>query len=186
MIIDDILKDAESKMKKAIEAIKSEFSVVRTGRASPSLVDHIKIDYFDTLVPLKQLANISIPQANLIVIQPWDKSCIGQIEKSILAANLGVTPVNDGKVVRVTMPHLSEERREELVKVIAKIAESGRVSIRNTRRDTVELIRQNRKKGAITEDEKFKTQDKIQNLTDKYIVNIEQMLSGKKKEIRQL
>jgi len=99
---------------------------------------------------------------------------------------LGVTPVNDGKVVRVTMPHLSEERREELVKVIAKVAESGRVSVRNTRRDSVELLRQNKKKGTITEDEKFKTQDKVQNLTDKYIVNIEQMLSAKKKEIRQL
>ena len=186
MVIDDILKDAESRMKRAIEAIKNEFSTVRTGRASPNLVNHIKIDYFNTLVPLKQLANISTPTNLMIVIQPWDKSCIGQIEKSILAANLGISPVNDGKVIRITMPQLSEERREELVKVIAKIAESGRVSIRNTRRDTVELVRQNRKKGAITEDEKFKTQDKIQNLTDKYIADIEQMLSGKKKEIRQL
>ncbi len=186
MVIDDILRDVESKMKRTIEAIKGEFSTIKTGRASASLVDRVKVDYFGTLVPLRQLANISVPQANLIVIQPWDKSSIGQIEKSILAANIGVTPVNDGRVVRITMPHLSEERREELVKTIGKIAEDGRVSIRNTRRDAVEVARETKKKGTITEDEKFKTQDKIQNFTDRYIAQIEQIFSEKQKEIREL
>ena len=186
MIIDSILKEAESRMKKTIESTRREFMGVRTSRASASLVDNLKIDYFGVPTPLKQLAAIAVPQPRLIVIQPWDKSVISGIEKSILQANLGVTPVNDSKVIRVTIPSLTEERREELIKILRKMAEDGKVAVRTIRRDALESVKESKKKGSITEDERFKVQDKLQRLTDQYIGEVDRVLSEKEKEIREV
>ncbi|MEA3328790.1 MAG: ribosome recycling factor [Candidatus Omnitrophota bacterium] len=186
MIINETLRTTESKMKKIIESTRREFMGVRTSRASVGLVDNLKVDYFGVPTSLKQLAAIAIPQPRLIVIQPWDKSVIGAIEKSILQANLGITPVNDGKVIRITIPSLTEERREELVKVLRKIAEDGKVAIRIIRRDALESVREGEKKGSITEDERFKVQDKLQRFTDQYVNEVDRILLEKEKETREV
>jgi len=160
MIIEKALKEAEDKMKKTIEATRREFVTIRTGRASSALLDSVKVEYYGTPTPLKQLATISTPDVRLIVIHPWDKSYLGAIEKAILEADLGLVPTNDGKVIRISIPHLTEERREELTKVVRRIAEDGRVAIRSVRRDAVELLRQKEKESAITVDQRFKSQDR--------------------------
>ena len=181
--IKEILHDAEERMKKSAEVLAHEFSTVRTGRATPSLVDGIRVDYFGTPTPLKSLAAISTPDAKLIVIQPWDASVCGDIEKAILKSDIGITPTNDGKVVRLSIPPLTQERRAELDKVLKKVAEDGHISIRTARHAAIENVRKSEKDKIITEDEKFKTQDDIQKLTDKYIKDIDNMLAAKEKEI---
>lgn len=186
MIIEKVLKEAEDKMKKTIEATRREFATIRTGRASSALVDSVKVDYYGSPTPLKQLATISTPDARLLVIHPWDKLCLGAIEKAILEADLGLVPTNDGKLIRISIPHLTEERREELTKVVRRIAEDGRVAIRFIRRDAVEHLRQKEKEGAITVDQRFKSQDRAQELTDKYIGEIDHILSEKEKEIKEV
>ncbi|MEA3560503.1 MAG: ribosome recycling factor [Candidatus Omnitrophota bacterium] len=186
MIVDSILKEVESKMNKTVESTKMEFVAVRTGMASSNMVENIKVDYFGVATPLKQLAAIAVPQARLIVIQPWDKSVIAAIEKSILESNLGITPASDGKVIRLAIPPLTEERREELIKVLRKMAEDGKVALRIIRRDALETAREDKKKGVITEDEKFKIQDRLQRLTDKYAGKIDHILLEKEKEVREV
>lgn len=183
MTVKDILHDAETKMKKTVEATQRDFSTVRTGRASTAILDNVKVDYFGTLTPIKQLAAVSTPEARLIVIQPWDKAVMPEIEKAILKSDLGIAPTNDGKVVRLSMPPLTQERRQELNKVLKKIAEDGHVSIRSARHAAVENTRKSEKDKVITEDEKFKLQDDIQKLTDKYIKEIDTALAGKEKEV---
>ncbi|MFA6320823.1 MAG: ribosome recycling factor [Candidatus Omnitrophota bacterium] len=183
MTVKDILHDAETKMKKTVEATQRDFSTVRTGRASTAILDNVKVDYFGTLTPIKQLAAVSTPEARLIVIQPWDKAVMPEIEKAILKSDLGIAPTNDGKVVRLSMPPLTQERRQELNKVLKKIAEDGHVSIRSARHAAVENTRKSEKDKVITEDEKFKLQDDIQKLTDKYVKEIDTMLAAKEKEV---
>lgn len=183
MAIKDILNDTEAKMKKTIEAVSREFSEIRTGRASPSLVEGIHIDYYDSPTLLKQLASISVPDAHLIVIQPWDPNIIAQVEKAILKSNLGITPSNDGKKIRLSIPPLSGERREELVKMVRKMAEEGRVSLRTIRHSAKETIERLEKDKKISEDEKFRGFDELQKIIDKFIAKIDEILKNKEKEI---
>lgn len=184
--VKDILRDTDEKMKKSAEALAHEFSTVRTGRATPSLVDGIKIDYFGTPTPLKSLAAISTPDAKLIVIQPWDASVCGDIEKAILKSDLGITPVNDGKLIRLQIPDLSKERRVELAKVVKKMTEDGRISIRNIRHAAIEHLKKMEKDKLVTEDDKFTGQDEVQKLTDRHIAKIEELLAAKEKEITEI
>jgi ribosome recycling factor len=183
MKVKEILHDTDEKMKRAVEAMMREFLEVRTGRASPSLVEGIRVDYFGTFTPLKQLATISTPDARLIVIQPWDISILAEVEKAILRSDLGITPTNDGKLIRISIPQLSKERREELAKLVKKMAEDGRISIRTIRRDAVEAARNLEKDKVITEDDRFRAQDEIQKLTDRYIERIDQILKDKEEEL---
>jgi len=183
MVIQKALHDTEEKMKKTIEATKREFGAIRTGRASSSLVEGVHVDYYGTQTPIKQLATISIPDARLIIIQPWDVSVVAEVEKAILKSGIGITPMNDGKLIRISIPQLSKERREELVKLTKKMAEEGRISIRTIRRDANEHVKKMQKNSEITEDDSFQTQDKIQKLTDQYIEKIEEILKEKDKEI---
>ena len=181
--IAEVMRDTEERMKKVVDATKREFASVRTGRASTSLVEGMHVDYYGTQTPLKQLANISAPDVKLIVIQPWDPSSLGEIEKAIQQSNIGAMPTNDGKVIRISIPPLSEERREELIKITKKMAEDGRVSIRTVRRDANEHAKKLEKDKLATEDELFKSHDDIQKLTDKYIKSIDSILAEKDKEL---
>ena len=174
---------AEDKMKKAFDSVIREFSEVRTGRANPLLVEGIYVDYYGTPTLLKQLASISAPDAHLLVIQPWDLSVIPEIEKAILKSNLGITPSNDGKVVRLSVPQLSKERRQELAKVIHKKAEDGRISLRTIRRDAKELLEKLEKDKAISEDDKFRSIDELQKQIDKYTAKVDELLKNKEKEV---
>lgn len=184
MTIKEIIQDTEQKMKKTVESTQREFSTIRTGRASSSLVEGIKVDYYGTTTPLKQLAAISVPDARFISIQPWDKTLLAEIERSILKSELGITPVNDGKVIRLSIPPLTDERRFELDRVLKKIAEDGRVSVRTTRHVAIEHAKKLEKDKLIAEDDRFKAQDEIQKLTDKYIKEIDSLLAAKEKEIQ--
>jgi ribosome recycling factor len=184
--VKEVIKNTEDRMKKAVEAAKREFSSVRTGRASVSLVEGIHIDYYGTQTPIKQLANISAPDVKLIIIQPWDPSCLNEIAKAIQQSNIGSMPTNDGKVIRISIPPLSEERREELIKITKKMAEEGRVSVRTVRRDANEHVKQLEKDKLATEDEAFKAQEDIQKLTDKYIKDIDAILQAKDKELMEV
>jgi ribosome recycling factor len=182
-MIDSLYDDAREGMGKSIDALKNEFKKVRTGRASLALFEGIKVSYYGTPTPLNQIASLSVPESRLILIQPWDQSVIGEIEKQILRSELGLTPMNDGKVIRVSIPPLTEERRKELVKVVHKIAEEYRVSIRNIRRDTNELLKGLKKDGEIAEDDFYRAQDKVQKITDDYIRLVDQTYREKEKEI---
>lgn len=181
--VKEVLHNTDEKMKKVIIATKREFSSVRTGRAAVSLVEGIHVDYYGTATPMKQLANISTPDVKLIVIQPWDASIIGEIDKAILKSNLGITPTNDGRVIRLSIPPLSEERRQELIKITKKMAEDGRVSLRTVRREANEQIKKLEKDKLATEDASFKAQEDIQKMTDKHIKEIDSILTDKDKEL---
>jgi ribosome recycling factor len=181
-----IKKSAEEKMKKAVKALEDEFKTIRTGRASAALFENIRVDYYEQKVPLNQVATISIPEARLVIIQPWDRSVLPEIEKAIQKSELSVNPNNDGKVIRIAIPPLTEERRKELAKVAKNIAEKSRVSIRNVRRDTNEDIKKKEKDGAFSEDQAKRGMDEIQKLTDKYIEEINTVLGKKDKEIMEI
>jgi ribosome recycling factor len=185
-MVDDILKEAHKKMKKSIDVVHDEFATVRTGRASRSLVDSIKVDYYGNPTPLKQLANISTPETKLIVIQPWDPQSLESIEKAIMKSNLGLTPNNDGKIIRISIPQLTQERREDLIKVVKDIAEQGKVSLRSIRRDANDQIKEAKEKGSISEDEEYRYHEEIQKLTDKYTEEIDNILESKQKEIKEI
>ncbi len=178
----EILEEMEEKMKKRFEGGKREMALVRTGRASPALVENIKVDSYGTLTPLNQLASISAPEPQLVVIQPWDKSIIADIEKAILRSELDLNPVVAGNVIRIPFPKLSEERRKELVKVIHKIAEECRVSIRSLRREAREELKSREKDGKISEDDSRRAQEKTQEVTDRYIEEVDRALAAKEKE----
>ncbi|MBW1740726.1 MAG: ribosome recycling factor [Deltaproteobacteria bacterium] len=182
-MIESAYDDVGERMGKAVEALKNEFNKIRTGRASLALFDGIRVNYYGTPTPLNQVASLSIPESRLIVIQPWDQSIIGEIEKEILKSELGLTPMNDGKLIRIAIPPLTEERRKELVKVVRKIAEEYKISIRNIRRDTNELLKGLKKDGEISEDEFYRAQDKVQKITDDYIRLVDQTCQKKEKEI---
>ena len=183
MTVKEILHSTEEKMKKAIESVTREFSEVRTGRAHPGLVEGLHVDYYGTPTLLKQLASISVPDIHLITIQPWDISAIAEIEKAIMKSNLGITPSNDGKLIRLSIPLLSQERRQELAKMVHKMAEEGRVSLRTIRRDAKEALERIEKDKAISEDDKFRGIDALQKLVDKHIVEVDGILKNKEKDI---
>ena len=173
----------ESRMEKTISALKDSFNAIRTGRASAAIFDKVRVDYYGTKTPLNQVGNISIPEARSIIIQPFDKSLIVEIEKAILTADLGLNPSNDGKVIRISIPPLTAERRKELVKQAKTIAENSRTSIRNIRRDGNEDLKKQQKAGELTEDGLKTEEDKLQKLTDKYIAEINKIYETKEKEI---
>jgi ribosome recycling factor len=182
-LIDELLVDAGERMQKSVEATRNEFATVRTGRASPHLLDRIDVDYYGATTPLRQLANISASEARLLTVTPYDKSSIKAIEKSIMESDIGLTPSNDGSVIRLTIPELTEERRKELVRVVHGIAEEGRVAIRNVRRDIMHDLRELKKEGEVGEDEERRAETELQKLTDKRIGEIDTFLSGKEEEI---
>ena len=182
-MIDSVYDKARERMGDSVDALKNEFKRIRTGRASLALFEGIRVSYYGTPTPLNQIASLSIPESRLIVIQPWDQSVIGEIEKEILKSELGLTPMNDGKVIRVPIPPLTEERRRELFKVVRKIAEEHKVSIRNIRRDTNELLKGLKKDGEISEDDFYRGQDKVQKITDDYIRLVDQTCQEKETEI---
>jgi ribosome recycling factor len=177
------LADAESHMQKAVEATQRAFNTIRTGRANASLLDRVMVEYYGTPTPLKSLANIQTPDSSTITIQPFDKGSLATIEKAIQLSDIGLTPNNDGQVVRLNVPPLTEERRKEFVKMAGKLAEEGKVSIRNIRRDAVDSVRKQEKNSEVSEDESKDLQDKIQKLTDKYTAKIDDLLAEKEKDI---
>ncbi len=177
------LSDVESKMKKAIDATQQSFNSLRTGRANASILDRVMVDYYGMETPLKSLANISTPDATTITIQPYDKGSLEQIEKAISMSDVGLTPNNDGEIVRLNIPPLTSERRQELVKIAGKYAEEGRVSIRNIRRDAIEEVRKAEKNHELSEDEAHDIQEKIQKLTDKYVNKVDELLKAKEEDI---
>jgi ribosome recycling factor len=179
-MIDETLEDAEQRMGKTVDALRRELSTVRTGRASPGLVENLRVDYYGTPTPLKQLATIGIPEARLITIQPWDKGSLGAIEKAIQKSDLGLNPANDGSVIRLAIPQLTEERRKELVRLVHKKVEDGRVAIRNVRRDAHEMLRDLLREKEISEDEEHRAQEQLQKITDRYIAQADEV--GKEKE----
>lgn len=185
-MLQDVYNDAEAQMQKTIEALKRDFAGIRTGRASVGLLDGITIDYYGTQSPLNQVATLSVPESSLIVIQPWDASVIKQIEKAILRSDLGITPSNDGKVIRLAVPPLTEERRKELAKVVKKRAEEKRVAIRQVRRESNDMLKSLEKEKEITEDDRHQGQDRIQKITDKYIKQIDEITAEKEKEILEI
>ena len=185
MVVKAVLKEIEDNMKKAIEATKRELAELRSGRANPKMVEGIRVNYYGTPTLLKELATIGIPEARMIVISPYDPSSVKEIEKAILQSELGITPVGDSKVIRLIVPPLSEERREELVKIVKKTVEEGKVSIRTVRRDGKEKIKDLEKDKKISEDDRFKSEDQLQKITDKYIKEIDSILEEKEKELKE-
>ncbi|MGG6239566.1 ribosome recycling factor [Nodosilinea sp. AN01ver1] len=183
MSVDDILLETEDQMQKSIEATQRNFNTIRTGRANASLLDRIEIDYYGAQTPLKQMANISTPDATTLMIQPYDASSLTTIEKAISMSDVGLTPNNDGRVIRLNIPPLTSERRKEFVKTAGKVAEEGRVSIRNQRRNGIDAVKKLEKASDISEDESRDAQDEIQKLTDKYIAKLDDALAAKEKDI---
>jgi len=182
----DIHKESEAKMKKTIEIYKEELKSIRAGRANPALLDNISIDYYGTLTPLKQLASVTAPEPRLLVIQPWDIKLIPAIEKAILKSDLGLNPSNDGKVIRLPIPLLTEERRKELVKLVRKSCENAKVSIRNVRRETLETIKKMEKNKELSEDDRKAAENETQKITDKYIDMIDDLTKKKEEELMEL
>lgn len=177
------MKNAEAKMEKAINVLKSDLSAIRAGRANPAILDKVTVEYYGVPTPLQQVGTIAVPEARTITIQPWDVSILKDIEKAILKSDVGITPNNDGKMLRLNFPPLTEERRKELVKGISKRGEAGKVAIRNIRRDALEGFKKQKKDGEITEDDLKDLETKMQKLTDKFISTVESIISAKEKEI---
>ncbi len=182
-MVKELLEDAKRRMAKSVETFKNEVARVRTGRASVALLDGIKVDYYGTQMPLNQMATITVQDARLIVVQPWDVSAISAIEKAIQRAELGLNPVNDGKIIRISVPPLTEERRKELVKMVRKMAEEARVAVRNVRRDILNDLKDLKKEGKISEDDFYRAQEQLQKITDEYIDKIDDILAQKEKDI---
>jgi len=178
-----LIKDTEQKMDKSVESLQQELSGFRTGRATPNLLDVVHVDAYGSKMKINQLGNITVPDSHLIVIDLWDKSLIGAVEKAIMASPLGVNPSNDGRLIRIPIPPLSEERRKELTKVANKMAEEARVAVRNIRRHVLETLKKEQKDGKITEDDLHRLSDEVQKLTDKHIEKIDQVLKAKEKDI---
>jgi ribosome recycling factor len=182
-MLDSIYEETSDSMKKSIENLDKELNRMRTGRASLSILDAIRVDYYGTMTPLNQMATLAVPESRLIMIQPWDVSIIKEIEKAILKSDLGLTPSNDGKIIRISIPPLTEERRKELVKVVHKMCEEHKVAVRNVRRDANDLLKSLKKDGEISEDDAFKGQDQIQKITDEHVKLIDECYKNKEKEI---
>lgn len=185
-MIEDVVKEMKKAMDRAIEALHSSLGKLRTGRASLSLLEGIRVEYYGTVVPLNQAATVSVPESKLIIIQPWDPKSLAEIEKVILKSEIGLTPVNDGKILRIPIPPLTEERRKELVKITRKIAEETKVSLRNSRREANEMLKEMEKQDEITEDDLYHSQNEVQKITDEYVEKIDEILSRKEKEIMEV
>jgi len=182
-MITELYQDTENKMAKTIESLSKELATIRTGRASLSILDGITLEYYGSRSPLNQVATLSIPESRLIVIQPWDPTSIKEIEKAIMRSDLGVTPSNDGKVIRIPIPPLTEERRIQLVKVVKRNGEDGKVAIRNIRRDAISEAKDFEKEKVISEDELHRSQDEIQKITDRFIQKVDELIDKKEKEV---
>lgn len=178
-----LLEKATQSMEKTIDALNRDYAAVRAGRANPAVLDKISVDYWGTPTPIQQMAAVSVPEARILQIQPWDAQTLKNIEKAILESDLGINPQNDGRVIRLTFPPLTEERRKEIVKDIKKMAEDSKVSVRNVRRDALEKAKQKKKDGEFTEDDISACEKKVQDLTDKYVKEIDTLLAAKEKEI---
>ncbi len=185
-MVDDILKDVEDRMKKSIANLQKEFSTIRTGRANPSMFDGIFVEVYGSSMPLNQVATISIPEPRLVVIQPWDKGNLGEIEKAILKSDLSLNPSNDGNIIRIPIPDLTEERRKEYVKLAKQKSEDCKIAVRNVRRDGNDMVKSLEKEKDISEDESKSAQDEIQKLTDKYVEEVQMLTDNKEKEILNL
>ncbi len=183
MPIAEVLQQARQHMAKSVEHLQQQLARLRTGRATPALIEHIRVDYYGVPTPITQVGNISVPEPRMLVIQPWDRSLLGAIERAILQSDLGVTPSNDGSVIRIVMPPLSEERRRELVKVCRKYAEEARIAIRNLRREYMEKLRQVEKEEHLSEDERRRGEQELQKITDSFTEEIERILERKEREI---
>jgi len=183
MEIQEIIKSVKMRMDKNLEALNHELSRLRTSRATPALVDTIKVEYYGSTVPLRQIASITTPEPRMILIQPWDTNAAADIEKAILKSELGITPNSDGKVIRIILPSLTEERRQDLVKLVKKISEEFKIAVRNVRRDANEEIKILEKDSKITEDEKYKMQEDVQKVTDEHIKKIDEIIAAKEKEV---
>lgn len=182
-MINEVLQETRERMSKSEKSFEKEMSKVRTGRASSALLDGVKVDYYGTQTPLQQMSTISIPESRLITVKPWDVSVINSVEKAILKSNLGLTPSNDGKLIRISIPPLTEERRKEIAKTVSKTCEDYKVAVRNIRRDSNEMLKDLQKEGDISEDESFKAQKQVQEATDKYIQRLDEIFGKKEKEI---
>lgn len=180
-----ILKEIDDSMKKAIESTKRELAELRSGRANPKMVEGIRVNYYGTPTLLKEIATLGVPEARMVVISPYDPSSLKEIEKAILQSDLGITPVNDGKIIRLIVPPLSQERRDELIKIVKKVCEEGKVSVRTVRRDGKEQIKGLEKDKKISEDERFKAEDELQKMTDRYIKDLDTILADKEKELKE-
>jgi len=185
-MMEELLKDAEARMEKTGEVIGREFAGLRAGRATPALLERIRVDYYGVPTPITQMATVSVPEARLLVIQPWDKSMVPVVERAILKSDLGITPNNDGQVIRLAIPRLTAERRNELTKLVRKLAEEGRVGIRNVRREVIDDLRALEKDSDITEDDFRWAQDKMQKTTDEAIAVIDKLLADKEKELQEV
>jgi len=184
--VEALFKDTGGRMARSIEAFKKDLGKIRTGRASFSLLDGIKVDYYGTPTPLPQVGTLSVPESRMITVTPWDSKMVGPIEKAIQASGLGLNPSNDGKMVRIPIPPLTEERRKDLVKVVKKMAEDARIAVRNIRRESLEKIKEREKKKEISEDEMKRWQDRVQKETDSYVKKIDEILKAKEQEIMEV
>jgi len=182
-MIDDVLADAKDRMGKAVEALRKELATIRTGRAHSGLIEHLRVDYYGAPTPLNQLATISVPEPRLLVIQPWDRQSLGNIEKAVHKADLGLNPISDGNVIRLVIPQLTEERRKDLAKVVRKKVEEGRVAVRNVRRDRHDELRRLQREKDISEDAQYLAQEELQKLTDGFIQEIERVGEEKEAEL---
>ncbi len=186
MTAETTLKDADHKMKRAVEVVREEFGTVRTGRATPSILNRINVDYYGTQTPMNQLASFSVPEPRTLVIQPFDKGAMAAMEKAIMQSDLGLTPSNDGNVIRLGFPQLTEERRKELIKVVHQRAEEGKVAVRNVRRHAKEELERLKKDGEISEDDLNRSEKELQRLTDLHVAEIEELISHKEKELMEV
>jgi ribosome recycling factor len=182
-VIEDVVADAQRRMDRTIESTRQEFGSVRTGRASAGLLDRIQVSYYGTKTPLNQLAQISVPEPRLLSIQPYDKAAIKEIERAILESDLGLTPANDGQLIRLPVPQLTEQRRKELVRVVGKLAEEGRIALRNVRRDAITHLKDLEKKGEVGSDELHRAEDRMQKLTDEHVKLVDELYKHKETEI---
>jgi ribosome recycling factor len=182
-VLKDVMSDAKERMTRAVEALQGDLRTIRTGRASPALVERLPVEYYGSPIPLNQLAGISAPEPRMLVIRPWDRSAIGPIEKAILKSDLGLTPSNDCQIIRLIIPPLTEERRRELTRLVARRVEEARVAVRNIRRDAIEMLRDLEKEKLISEDDLYKGRDEVQELTDDFIKQIDEIGKAKEAEI---
>lgn len=185
-MMEEVLSDLKQEMEKTVKGFTTELKRIRTGRASTAILDGIKVDYYGNPTALNQLATVSAPEPRLLIIQPWDAGSIGDVEKAILKSDLGLTPQNDGKVIRITIPNLTEERRKELVKMVKKMSEDFKVALRNHRRDSIEFLKELKKEKEISEDDYFRLHERVQEITDEYIKSTDAILAEKEKEIMEI
>ena len=185
-MIKDLLKETEDRMNKAVDTLRDNLVSIRTGRASPALVERLPVEYYGTPTPLNQLATISVPEPRLLAIRPWDPTALADIERAILKSELGLTPSNDGKIIRLNIPRLTEERRQELVKVVGRRVEEGKIAIRNIRRDAIEDLREIESEKLISEDEFYRAKDDVQELTDKFVARMDEIGRDKEREIMEI